>query len=146
MKLDLKGKSFSARAGLAGAVAAAVAFAGFCIYGALYNEYFDLIVAGCLLLGALCAGAYAMLENKFVELLNLAAVFFLCFAVGLFGLNSYEVWADWYGNFDMYGSRGGVVPVIVLIALFLIAILCDIVSCFTVKRAGINVQSLPDTV
>lgn len=55
-------------------------------------------------------------------------------ATGPFFLNSYTVWVDWYGNFNMYGSRGGVVPVIVQFVLLFAANILGIVSCFQGKE------------
>ena len=55
-------------------------------------------------------------------------------ALGLFFLNSYNVWADWYGGFTMYGSRGGIGPVIALMVILLAGCITGTVSCFTVRR------------
>lgn len=135
MKFTWKGKSASAGLALIGAAVSTAALIGFCLYGAVYNEYFDLLIAGFLLLSAVGSAAYSQIDQKATELLNLASVFLTTFALGLFVLNSYEVWADWYGNFDMYGSRGGIVPVVILYVLFLAAIFCNMVSCFMRKDA-----------
>lgn len=82
---------------------------------------------------AACFALYAVRNNGWAEYLGLAAVVLLSYATGLFFLNSYTVWADWYGNFNMYGSRGGVAPVIVQLVLLLAAIILGIVSCFQSK-------------
>lgn len=131
MKLNVK--SVSAKISLVGALAALVSTVAFTIYGAVYSEYFDLAVLVCLLLGVLGCAAYAFVDGMLSEYLNLIAVVCLSFGVGLFFLNSYPVWADWYGNFTMYGSRGGIVPVIIIMALFLLSIICGIISCFSRK-------------
>ena len=135
-----KGKSLnrfgiSALTGLAAALLTALTLIGCCIYGAVYNEYFDLAVVGMLLLGAVAFGAYALTDYAWTQYINVAGVFFVSFSMGLFFLNSYEVWADWYGNFDMYGSRGGLTPVIILLVLHFLSVICGIVSCFIRKEA-----------
>lgn len=130
-----KNLSFSAKVGLVGALASVVTAAAFIIYGVMYNEYFDTVVLACALLSAGGLAAYALLDGGIVEYLNLGGVFCLSFGMGLFFLNSYPVWADWYGNFTMYGSRGGVTPVIAILVLMMVTLLCGIISCFTRKEA-----------
>lgn len=131
--MKTKGKSFSAMAALGGACLSLVATVAFLVYGLTYSEYFDATVLICLLLGAAAMAAYAMVNKPITEFLNLVGVFADSFGLGLFFLNSYPVWADWYGNFDMYGSRGGVGPVIAILAITVLGILCGIVSCFVSK-------------
>ncbi len=133
MKFTLKGKSFSALASLAGAVIAIIAMIAFCIYGAVYAQYEDAGVAIFLLLGALASLSYTFADTKITEFGSLVGTFCVSFAMGLFVVNSYNVWADWYGNFHMYNSEGGVVRVILLLILYIVAIICNIVSCFTKK-------------
>lgn len=128
--MNLKGKSFSAKAGLAGGVLSLAALIAFSIYGIAYSRYFDLMVEACFLLGTLCSAAYALVDNGISEYGSLLGTFFMGFGLGLCFLNSYEVWADWWGGFTMYGSEGGIVPVIIILVLALLAALADIVSCF----------------
>lgn len=132
--MKVKLNSLSAKAGLLGAVLSIVTAVAFIIYGAIYNEYFDAAVLVCALLSAAALATYALKNSGVTEYLNLVGVFCLSFGMGLFFLNSYPVWADWYGNFTMYGSRGGVVPVIIILVLMLITILCGILSCFARKE------------
>lgn len=129
-------KSFSALAALAGTVLSAVAAVADLIYGLIYSEYFDSVVLLCLVASAVCLALYAVMNKVATEFLNLLAVLALGFSLGLFFLNSYPVWADWWGHFDMYGSRGGVGPVIAIIAITLVAAICGIVSCFGRKEAN----------
>lgn len=129
-------KSFSAVAALAGAVLSAVAAVADLIYGLTYNEYFDSVVLLCMAGGTVCLALYALMNKAATEFLNLLAVLALGFGMGLFFLNSYPVWADWWGNFDMYGSRGGVGPVITIMVITLVAAICGIVSCFSRKEAN----------
>ena len=129
-------KSFSAMAALAGAVLSAVAAVADLIYGLTFSEYFDSVVLLCLVASAACLALYAFMNKAATEFLNLLAVLALGFGLGLFFLNSYPVWADWWGHFDMYGSRGGVGPVIAIVAVTLLAAICGIVSCFSRKEAN----------
>ena len=129
-------KSFSALAALAGAVLSAVAAVADLIYGLVYSEYFDSVVLLCLVASTVCLGLYAFMNKAATEFLNLLSVLALGFGLGLFFLNSYPVWADWWGHFDMYGSRGGVGPVISIIVVIVVAAICGIVSCFSRKEAN----------
>ena len=134
MSISWKGESLSQKASLAGTVLALVSLVGFVIYGAIYTVYFDLGVIILLLAGAVCSAAYVALKGVIAELAPLAAVLLITAALGLFFLNSYPVWADWYGGFTMYGSEGGIAPVIVLIVLYLLAVICDMIACFTARQ------------
>ncbi len=135
MKLSFKELSKSARAALIGGGLGILTLLGFLVYGAVYNVYFDIVVALCLLLGAGGLIVYALINKAWADFFPLIAVVLMSFGAGLFFLNSYPVWADWYGNFNMYGSQGGVTPVILILVPFFAAIICGIVSCFKVKEA-----------
>ena len=136
MKISLKGKGFSALAGMAGAVIALVGLVAFCIYGAMYAQYADVAVGIFLLLGAACSVCYALIDVRITEILPVAATFCVSFALGLFIVNSYNVWADWNGGANFFGSEGGVTPVIILAVIDIIAVLCNILSAFTGKKGG----------
>ncbi len=136
MKINVKEKSFSEKASLAGAGAALITAAAFCIYGAVYSQYADAGVAGFLLLGAAASLAYTFIDGTIADLGSLAGAFCVSFSMGLFFVNSYNVWADWYGNFHMYSSQGGIAPVIALLILYLVSIISNIVSCFAGKEEG----------
>ena len=88
-----------------------------------------------LLPGTACAAGYALLSRPAAELLNLAAVILVTFGLGLFFLNSYPVWADRLNNISMYGSRGTLFPVILIMALCFVTVLVEIAS-FTRKERG----------
>lgn len=132
--MNLKGKSFSAKAGLAGAVLSLAALIAFVVYGLVYSRYFDITVLICFLLGTLLSAAYALVDNAIAEYCSLLGTLCMSFGLGLAFLNSYEVWADWWGGFTMYGSEGGVAPVILILVLALLAGAADIVSCFSRKN------------
>ena len=138
MKLTFKDMSLSRKAAAAGTALAVIALAAFIVYGAVYTVYYDLGVIVFLLLGALCSAAYVLADHKIAEFAPLAAVLLVTFALGLCFLNSYPVWADWYGGFTMYGSEGGIAPVIVLLVLDLAAIACDMIACFTQRAKGVE--------
>lgn len=135
MNFSFKELSKSARAALIGGGLGILTLLGFLVYGAVYNVYFDIVVALCLALGAGALGVYALVNKAWADFFPLIAVVLMSFGAGLFFLNSYPVWADWYGNFNMYGSQGGVTPVILILVPFFAAIICGIVSCFKVKEA-----------
>ena len=136
MKISLKGKGFSALAGMAGAVIALVALIAFCIYGAMYAQYADIAVGIFLVLGILCSAGYALIDGRIAEILPVASTFCVSFALGLFIVNSYNVWADWNGGANFFGSEGGVVPVVILAVIDILAVLCNILSAFTAKKGG----------
>lgn len=127
----MKQVSVNSKTAFCAAVLSAVIAVVFLIYG-LVNSYFDLVILICQAGAAVCFALYA-LRSKWTDYLGLAAVVLLSYATGLFFLNSYTVWADWYGHFNMYGSRGGVVPVILQLVLLFAAIILGIVSCFQSK-------------
>ncbi len=128
-----KSKSVSAKLSLLSAALGLVTLIIFCIYGAVY-DYFDIVVFLTLGLGAACAAGYALLSARAAELLNLACVVLVTFGVGLFFLNSYPVWADRLNNISMYGSRGTLFPVILIMVLCFITAFVGIASCFTRKE------------
>lgn len=131
----MKAKSKSAQFSLLAAAAGLITLIVFSIYGAVY-DYFDYIVALTLALGVVCAVGYALIDRKIAEYLNLVQVILTSYSLGLFFLNSHPVWADRLNNIDMYGARGSLVPVIALMVLFLITVVCEIISCFMGKEAA----------
>ena len=131
----MKGKSISAKLSLIAAAVNLVALVAFIIYGAIYS-YMDSIVVLALLLGAVCGLAYALVDKKATEFLNLVQVLLVSYGVGLFFLNSYPVWADRLNNITMYGSRGTLFPVISIMILCFVTVIIEIISCFTRKEAA----------
>lgn len=126
MKMNVRSKSALCAAALAGACAVV-----FLIYG-LVNDYFDGVILLCQAAACVCFGLYA-LGKKFTAYLPLTAVVLMSYSTGLFFLNSYTVWADWWGHFNMYGSRGGVAPVVVQLLLQFAVVALGIVICFKPK-------------
>lgn len=133
MSINFKGLKLSAKSSIISAALSLIELIVFCIYGAVYNTYFDIAVVLFLAAAVLCSAGYALLDKKIAQWLNLVAVFCGTFALGLFFLNSYPVWADWYGGFTMYGSQGGIAPVIVIMVINILAMVLEIISCFTDK-------------
>ncbi len=129
----IKSKSASAKLSLFGAVLGLATLVIFCVYGLVY-DYFDVVVFLTLALGAVCAALYAVLDTRVSELLNLVSVVSVTFGVGLFFLNSYPVWADRLNNISMYGSRGTLLPVILIMVLCFVTAFVEIASCFTRKE------------
>lgn len=138
-------KSFSAKIALIGAALAVVSSVGEVIYGMTYEQYSDFVVVLCLLGGAALWGAYAFIDNAVTEWFGLAGVGVAGFGFGLFITNSFNVWADTWGNIQQYGkltgafnffnSQGGPIPAVLLIVLTLAALVCGIISCFTGKES-----------
>ncbi len=83
-------------------------------------------------------------NTKFTAWLNLLSVVFSGFGMGLFITNSYNVWADTWGNLTQYGSltgafsffnsQGGPYPAVAIIVLGLLSVILGIVSCFGRKE------------
>lgn len=131
----MKGTSISAKLSLAAAAVTVVTLVVFLIYGTVYR-YLDSVVIIALVLGAVCAAAYSLINSKAVEFLNLLQAIFVSYGVGLFFLNSYPVWADRLNNITMYGARGSLTPVVAIILLCFLAVILGIASCFTRKEAA----------
>lgn len=138
MKAKLKSAGTSAVISMAAAVLGLISLIAFLIYGIVYSVYFDLAVTVFLLLSIVGYAGYALWENRIAEILPLVAVICSGSGMGIFFLNSYAVWADWYGNFNMYGSQGGIAPVIAILAVTIVSIVCGIVACFTRKNKEVD--------
>jgi hypothetical protein len=140
----MKGKSFSAKVALIGAVMSAISAVGCLIYGLTYNQYFDFVVILCLLAGAGLLAVYALIDRDVTEWCSLLGVGASGFGLGLFIANSYNVWADTFGNilqygsitgaFNFFNSQGGPIPAVILILLGLIAYIFGIIACFSGKE------------
>ena len=130
---NLKSSCISVKFSQISALIGFIGFVAFCIYAALF-KYFDLAVFLTIAAGTACAQGYALSRKPLTEYLNLLSVGCYAYALGLFFLNSYNVWADWYGGFTMYGSRGGIGPVIAIMVILLAGCITGTVSCFTVRR------------
>lgn len=127
---DLKNKEI--RASILCAGIGIIALIAYTIYGNVF-DYFDTAVFGAILIGILLAGADAAFAGKPVRILNLFAVMSLSFAVAIFFMNSFPVWADNLTGITMYNSRGGLPPMICVLVMQLAAIVMGIISCFTGK-------------
>lgn len=146
MKISFKNMSAGARAALIGGCLAIIAAIGEIIYGAQYEQYADYTVVLTLLIGGALLGAYALLRFPATDWFALAGVVVAGFGLGLFIVNSFNVWADTWGNIQQYGnivgefnffnSQGGPIPAVILIALGLAAEICGIISCFKEKEAA----------
>ena len=126
----LASKNTAAYISLVCAVLALAILAFYCVYAQI-NDYYDSVVCGCFILSAVCFLGYFLFNRiKALRFLNILAVFFLSFALCFFFLNSYPVWADELNGITMYNSRGGLVPVIGIMAATLICTVAGIVTCF----------------
>lgn len=133
-KLNLKDRGPGALLSLGCAALGVVCLAAYCVYGAVF-DYFDTGVCIALLLAAACAGVYALADGKPLGALSLVSAACLSFALGLFFLNSFPVWADNLNGITMYASRGGLEPVIAIMVVLIVCILAEIISCF-LKKGG----------
>lgn len=115
------------------------------IHGAVYHQYFDIAVVLTLLIGAALWVVPVFIDNKITEWFCLIGELFAAFGIGLYITNSYNVWADTWGNisqngvlfgtFNFFGSEGGPVLPAIIIVLGLGACVCGIISCFKGKEA-----------
>lgn len=138
MDLSVKCKSTSAKLGLVAAAAALVSLIAFLIYGAMYSAYADYGVGLFLALGLAAYVAYILFDGPVFDFMPLIGVFCSSFGIGLFAINAYPVLGDWYGNFNMYGSQGGITPVVVILVITLISILFGIITSFTRKHKEVK--------
>ena len=137
MRKRIKASGVSGKLSQFSALLGLVSLVACCIYGAVF-QYFDLVVLLTIALGVVCMEGYVLSSARPAQLLNMFGVAGYSYAVGLFFLNSYPVWADWYGNFTMYGSRGGIAPVVAIIVLLLVCCVTGIISCFTAKGKDVG--------
>lgn len=104
----------------------------FCIYG-LFYQYFDTVVVLGMFFGIICSEVYLHCKARAAQCLNVVSILCSSFALGLFFMNSYPVWADRLNNISMYSSRGTLFPVVTILVFQVAAILCEVVSCFRVR-------------
>lgn len=131
----MKKKGLSVKAAFCAGALSLLTLIVFLIYGAVY-DYLDYMVVLSLLVGVACAAGYVFVNNKAAAFLELAQVVAVSYGLGLFFLNSHPVWADRLNHIEMYGSRGTLVPVVIIMVMFIGAILLGIISCFTGKEAA----------
>lgn len=132
-KIAWKERSQSARYSLLAAAVGVVTLVAFLIYGLMY-QYMDTVVVLSLILSIAAAAGYALVDHVAVEYCNLIQVLCTSYGFGLFFLNSHPVWADRLNNIDMYGARGSLVPVIIIMILFFATVILGIMSCFKGKE------------
>lgn len=146
MKLNLKEKGSSAKAAFVGSVLAVLCAVGNVIYGAMYEQYADFMVVLGLLAGAALLLGYVLADSRITDWFGLLGTVAIGFGMGLFLTNSYNVWADTWGNIQQYGSlvgafnffnsQGGPIPAAALLILALAAAVCAIISCFGGKETA----------
>jgi hypothetical protein len=111
------------------AIVGLIVLAAYTVYGIVY-EYFDSVVFGALVAGVMM-NLFASFSGGRIKFFNLLAVLANCVALAFFFLNSFYVWADNVNDLDMYGSRGGLEPVVAIMVAVLFDILLGIIVCFT---------------
>lgn len=146
MKIDLnvRNKGLGAVLALLAAIFCLVDTVIFAVYMSTYEQYADMGVLICLILGCLFLGAYALIDHKATELGGLLGVVVSGIAMGQMISNGLNVIEDLYGNLNMYGSlsgdfnyygsQGSPITFIVLVAFGLIASILAIISCFKGKE------------
>ena len=146
MKHNLKEMSSGARIALFGGCLAVIAAIAEIIYGARYEQYADYTVVLTLLIGGTLLAGYASFSFRAADWFGFLGVIAAGFGLGLFIVNSFNVWADTWGNIQQYGSivgefnffnsQGGPIPAVILIVLGLAAEICGIISCFKGKETA----------
>ena len=91
---------------------------------------FNSTVVLVIVLAAVCAAVFALVENKFADLGNLAAVGLIAYAIAQFLINSINAFVDAFSGLSMFGSSGGITYIIVIVALMLVAMVVEIITCF----------------
>lgn len=114
------------------------------IHGIIYDQYFDIAVILALLVGAALWVVSVVIENKVTAWFALLGELSSAFGLGLYITNSYNIWADTWGNisqngvifgtFNFFGSEGGPVMPLIVIVFGLAACICGIISCFKGKE------------
>ena len=110
-----------------------IALVAFIIYGNVFN-YFDTVVCGCLIAAAVLFAFCGWKPGIIADFAILIAVFCMSAAESLFLLNSFPVWADNVNGITMYNSRGGLVPVVIILVIMLAAAIMGIICCFKSKK------------
>lgn len=109
--------------------------AAYTVYGLVY-DYFDVAAFLCILLAVAAGLGYFFLasENrrmrKLLDFMTVIMVLLLSFGFAILVKNSVYVWADELNGITMFGSRGGLAPVLVLMTMFLLGLIAEIVACF----------------
>ena len=147
MKNVFIGKSIGRFVSLIAAVCAVACLIGYTVYGVTY-DYFDALAFLCLLFAAAAGFAYFFTQSenallrRVLAFLNVVMVVFFALAFAIMVKNSIYVWADELNNITMYGSRGGLAPVIALIVAFAVVLVAAIVSCFLdYGKAEVDLQN-----
>lgn len=134
MKLSVKGKGFSALVSLVGAIAGLVSAIAFLIYSGIYSQYGDYVVTILLFVGVVLSLVYAFVDGLAADYAPLGAAMCYSFALGLFFMNTFNVWEDWVGGANFFGSEGGLTWVVVLLVFMVVSALCEIIASFTLKK------------
>lgn len=90
---------------------------------------------GFILGGAVCAAAFALVPNKFFDMLNLVAVGLVAAAFATLFINSINTFADVLSGITMFASTGGIDWIIRLAVILGIALVAEVVSCFMSRDA-----------
>lgn len=135
LKAKLGSNGFARNTSFINTILMLVTLIAYIIYGVTYS-YFDTVVCGFMVAAILLSAVHFLVDSKAAQVCNLLEVMCISGGVALFVLNSYPVWADELNGITMYGSRGGLTPVIALLVLQFAAVILGIVSCFVPEKEG----------
>lgn len=123
----------STRGTAIGTVVGIVSLIAYTIYGMMF-QYFDTAVFAAILLSIVFAALNVVYRKIKFPIFDLLAVLSMSFAIGICFMNSFPVWADNLTGITMYGSRGGLPPIIAVLVLLIAANVGDICACFAEKE------------
>lgn len=112
-----------------------ICLVAYTVYGAVY-DYFDIAVFLSMIFAIAAGFVYSLLRSdnkivgKILDFLNVIMAALLAIGFAVMIKNSIYVWADELNGIKMFGSRGGLAPVVALIAMFVVALVAEIVTCF----------------
>lgn len=125
----LKGLALGGKIDLVSAVVALVALVYYCISAPGVNN-FAVVVPVLIVLGVCAEVAYALIKNKWADLLSLVAVVLLVAAIAEVAISSINTFADVLSGITMFGSQGGIEWIVAVIVMLLVATVLEQVSCF----------------
>lgn len=96
---------------------------------------FNATVVVCLVLAAVCAAAFALVDAKVADLGNLVAVGLVAYALATFIINSISILTDMLTGISMFSGGADGSYIIPLAVLMGIALVIEIVSCFMSRDA-----------
>ncbi len=122
-------KSLTCYISLAAAVLLVVCAVFYGVNGSAVNN-FSPVVAGCVVAAAALDAVFALVDVKWADLGNLVAVPFTAAAFAQVLISSINTFADVFSGITMFNSQGGVEWIFATVGMLVVALVCEIVSCF----------------